>query len=140
MTREHAYKIKEMLHKASASLSDNDALEAIELFPIWGPNISYEQDKRLRYGEKLYKVLQSHISQEQYPPSIYTASLYAEVERAGQGDSPSDPILYNNNMELIEGKYYTQANVIYYCWRSTGVPVYNDLAALVGLYVNIYEG
>jgi hypothetical protein len=42
MTREHAYKIKEMLHKASANLSDNDALEAIELFPIWEPNISYE--------------------------------------------------------------------------------------------------
>ena len=41
MTREHAYKLREMLHKASASLPDEDALEAVELFPLWGINTEY---------------------------------------------------------------------------------------------------
>lgn len=33
MTREHAYKIREMMHKAAASLDDKDASAAPELFP-----------------------------------------------------------------------------------------------------------
>lgn len=33
MTREHAYKLREMMHKAAASLDDKDASTAPELFP-----------------------------------------------------------------------------------------------------------
>ena len=146
MTREHAYRLRDMIYKASASLSDSDALEAKELYAFWKPDTEYEQGTRLRYpmpdsGEemKLWKVRQSHTSQAQYPPSIYTASLYTEVEKPGQGDSPDDPIPYNNNMELIAGKYYSQFEVVYVCIRSTGVPVYNNLADLVGLYVSVVQ-
>lgn len=137
MTREHAYKLREMMHKAAESLSDSDALDAIELYPQWAPDVVYEQNKRIRYEEKLWRVLQSHTSQAQYPPSIYTAALYTEVEKPGQGDTPDNPISYNNNMELIEGKYYSQYDVVYRCIRSTGVPVYNDLRDLIYIYVEV---
>ena len=40
-------------------------------------------------------------------------------------------------MELEETKYYTQNEVLYYCFRSTGQPVFNDLADLVGIYVEV---
>lgn len=33
--------------------------------------------------------------------------------------------------------YYTQDDLTYLCIRSTGVPVYNDLAELVGIYVEL---
>lgn len=138
MTREYAYRLREMMHKASASLDDNDALDAAELFAMWLPDTHYRKDVRLRYDGKLWKVQQEHVSQAQYPPSIYTAALYAEVERSGQGDTPDNPIPYNNNMALIEGKYYSQYDVVYVCIRDTGVPVYNDLADLVGIYVEVY--
>ena len=139
MKREHAIKLRDMLHKASASLTDEDALEAVELFPVWSGNgVQYELGVRLRYGEKLYKVLQSHTSQSDWTPDI-TPSLYAEVEKPGQGDTPDNPIHYDNNMELFKDKYYEQYGVVYVCIRDTGVPVYNDLSALVGIYVNIYE-
>lgn len=49
-----------------------------------------------------------------------------------------NPIPYNNNMELFEGKYYIQNGVTYICIRSTGTAVYNNLADLVGLYVEVY--
>ena len=82
---------------------------------------------------------QTHTSSEIYPPgSPGTEALYAEVEEPGQGDTPDNPIPYNNNMELIEGKYYEQFSVVYICTRSTGVPVYNNLADLVGIYVDIW--
>lgn len=139
MTREHAYKLRDMLHKASASLEDEDALEAIELFPKWAVGVAYEKGIRVRYEERLYKALQSHTSQADWTPDI-TPALYAEVEKPGQGDTPDNPIPYNNNMELIESKYYSQNDVVYICTRSTGVPVYNNLADLVGLYVEVYVG
>jgi hypothetical protein len=46
-----------------------------------------------------------------------------------------DPIPYNGNMRLENGKYYIQDNVIYLCTRDTVNPVYNPLAELVGVYV-----
>lgn len=85
-TRTHISKVKDLLHKASASLTDEDALEAAELFPNWsGDGVQYELGVRLRYGEKLYKVLQSHTSQSDWTPDI-TPALYTKV--AEPGDIP----------------------------------------------------
>ena len=40
-------------------------------------------------------------------------------------------------MALTAGLYYVQDYVIYLCTRDTGNPVYNPLAELVGLYVEL---
>ena len=138
ITRQKARELRSMIEKASASLSDTDALDAIELFPHYVVNHPYALGDRFSYGDKLYKVLQAHTSQEQWAPDS-TPSLYAEVEKPGQGDTPDNPIPYNNNMELFEGKYYSQYDVVYHCTRSTGVPVYNDLRDLVYIYVEVVE-
>lgn len=137
ITREKAYALRRLIEKAVVSLPDEDALGGVELFPAWAVGASYEAGVRLRYGEKLYKVLQAHTSQADWTPDIAT-SLYAEVEKPGQGDTPEDPIPYSGNMELLEGKYYAQDGVTYICTRSTGIPVYNALRDLVGLYVEVY--
>ncbi len=126
--------LRALIEKGSASLPDEDALEAVELFPAWAVGASYEAGIRLRCGEKLYKVLQAHTSQADWTPDIAT-SLYAEVEKPGQGDTPDDPIPYGGNMELLEGKYYAQDGVVYRCIRSTGAPVYHPLRDLLGSYV-----
>ena len=138
ITREHAYRLRALIVKASASLDDGDALDGMELYDSWEPDTEYNAGKRLRYDEKLIRVLQKHTSQAQYPPSIHTASLYAEVERPGQGDTPSNPIPYNNNMKLEKGKYYSQFSVVYVCTRDTINPVYANLSDLVELYVEVY--
>lgn len=83
MTREHAYKIREMLHKASASLDDTDALEAIELFAPWAVGVNYSVDERVRFNEKLYRVVQAHTSQSDWTPDISPA-LFTEVARPGE--------------------------------------------------------
>lgn len=83
MTREHAYKIRELLHKASASLSDEDALDAIELFAIWGIDISYEVGQRIRYDDKLYRCEQAHTSQTGWEPPAVKA-LWTEVAKPGE--------------------------------------------------------
>lgn len=137
--QEIARALRPLIERAAASLSDADALDGVELFPAWKADTEYKADERLRYDGKLWRVRQAHTSQAQYPPSIDTAALYAEVEKPGEGDSPDNPIEYNNNMELFNGKYYEQFGVVYRCTRDTGVPVYNNLADLVGLYVEVVE-
>jgi hypothetical protein len=67
------------------------------------------------------------------------ASLFAEVAASSEQGTLDNPIPYNNNMELEQGKYYSQDGVTYLCTRSTGVPVYNALRDLVGLYVQVVE-
>lgn len=73
-----AIKLRPYIEKAAANLDDTDALEAVQLFPKWEPNIQYEKDDRVRYENVLYRCLQPHNSQESWTP-IAAASLWAKV-------------------------------------------------------------
>lgn len=83
MKREHAYKLRELMHKAAVSLGDEDALEAVELFPAWVTDKAYEVDERIRYGEKLYRCVQAHTSQADWTPDA-TPALWTEVAKPGE--------------------------------------------------------
>lgn len=85
----------------------------------------------------LYTVIQSELTiQEHYPPGTGTESLYTRIDEQHDG-TKYDPIPYDGNMALQSGKYYTQNNILYLCNRDTVNPVYNALAELVGLYVEV---
>ena len=131
--QERARALRPLIEKASASLSDTDALEAVELFEAYKADKAYKVGDRFRFGIKLYKVNQDHISQADWLPD-QTPSLYTEVAKPGDG-TLDNPIPYSGNMALEKGKYYTQNGVVYICTRDTINPVYNALADLVGLYV-----
>ena len=139
MKREHAMKLRAAIVKASASLTDEDAVQSKELFAPWKAGEHLFKGDRRRYGGYLWNIEQEHDADANYPPSIYTASLYSQIPEPGQGETPDNPIYYNNNMKLEKGKYYSQNDVVYVCTLGTGVPVYNDLSALVGLYVEVYN-
>ena len=47
MTRNHAEILRTMIVKASVSLDDSDALEAVELFPVWAAGVYYPKDERV---------------------------------------------------------------------------------------------
>lgn len=72
--------VKTMLASSTEDLSDEDALEVAALFPTWASKIGEQVTvgERLWYDGKLYKVIQSHIEQEDWKPDI-TTSLYVEV-------------------------------------------------------------
>lgn len=83
ISRERAYQLRQMIVKASASLADDDALEAIELFAPWQPDTDYAVDVRVRYGDKLYRCVQAHHSQTDWTPSA-TPALWTEVAKPGE--------------------------------------------------------
>lgn len=87
ISRQKARVIRDMIEKASASLSDSDALEAVELFPAWvageTTGINYAIGDRVRYGGKLYKCVQAHTSQIGWePPNV--PALWTEVAKPGE--------------------------------------------------------
>ena len=76
---ELAQKLRPYIEKAAASLTDEDALEAVNLFPNWsGESIAYKKDERVNYEGLLYKCLQAHTSQAGWTPTT-AVSLWAKV-------------------------------------------------------------
>lgn len=64
---------------ASENLTDEEAVENVELFPAWdGNSHAYAVGDRVRYDGVLYSVLQAHTSQPDWTPDT-AASLYAKV-------------------------------------------------------------
>lgn len=140
------YKYRAYIEKGATSLSDTDALDAVALFPEWKVGVLYEVKEeggvlikpRVARNGKLYRVEQTHVSQADWLPED-TPALYTEVAAPGQGDTPDNPILYNNNMELVKDKYYSEDGIIYICFRDSGIALHNRLADLVLIYVNVYQ-
>jgi hypothetical protein len=152
----HVQRLKraqELIKRNTAEMNDlhlsaTDALEVVEWFPEWMVDDGYKvgdvvkKNQKFKYNGKLYAVLQEHTILEHYYPSIHTASLYVEVtpEYTDAGEeygTLENPIPYDGNMILEEGKHYTQDGMTYVCTRDTGNPVYHALKDLVGLYVEV---
>lgn len=129
-----------MLTVDTMSLTDNDALSVKSVYPEWETLIGKEvkQGDKMQCDGRLWKVLQQHTVQEQWRPGTGTESLYTEIVETASGTA-DDPIPYNNNMELEQGKYYIQDGITYLCTRNTEIPVYQPLADLVGIYVELYS-
>ena len=75
---ELAHKLRPYIEKAALSLTDADALEAIDLFGSWQANKAYVVDDKVKYEGNLYKCLQAHTSQASWTPTA-AASLWAKV-------------------------------------------------------------
>ena len=88
--QEKARALRPYIVKASASLPDEDALEAVELFPAWAADTAYAADQRVRYNGSsgtptptLYKCVQGHTSQADWTPDK-TPALWTEVAKPGE--------------------------------------------------------
>lgn len=124
------------------TVDDQTALRMREFYPDFDELVkrkftAKDADYKFRYGDTLYKTAQPNISfVAHYPPGVGTESMYTRIDETHDG-SEYDPIPYEGNMALENGKHYMQGDVIYLCTRDTGNPVYNALAELVGVYVEI---
>lgn len=136
---ERALQLRPIMEQAAQSLDDNTALTAVEFFPQFGKLVKEGKKVlkgfRFQYAGKLWRTEQPEYTfVEHYVPGVGTESLFSNVDESHAG-TYDDPIPYETNMEIFEGKYYIQYDVIYLCTRSSGQPLYHDLSALVGHYV-----
>ncbi len=96
---------------AAAKLSDEDALEFVDLFPAWsGDGKEMAAGDRVAFAGKLWKVLQAHTSQWEWTPTT-APSLFAEVlsfcrqtlESSSGSYLPMGMDAYNGSVPLCGG-------------------------------------
>lgn len=78
ITKAHARRLRKAIEKTSVNLTDSEAYDVCELFPMWKTDTAYQTGDRVQYESKLYKCLQSHTSQEDWIPTT-AVSLWVEV-------------------------------------------------------------
>lgn len=127
----------------SITVDDQTALRMRRYYPTFaelvGQTVKLGTKFRADDSENadLYKTIQPELTiQAHYPPGKGTESLYTRIDEIHDG-TQYDPIPYNGNMVLEKGKYYIEDGIIYLCNRDTGIAVYNKLADLVGIYVEL---
>lgn len=115
-------------------LTASEALRVKDRYPEWEVGIDVVKGHKYQYGEDLWEVLQGHKTQENWKPSLETASLWKRVDEEHAG-TKDDPIPYAPPMEIFKDKYYIQSKVLYKCIRDSGQPLSHNLSDLVGNYV-----
>ena len=78
ITKAHARKLRKMIEKTAVTLTDSEAYDVAELFPMWKTEHEYAVGDRVQFESKLYKCLQSHTSQADWIPTE-AVSLWVEV-------------------------------------------------------------
>ena len=135
---DEALRMQPYIQKGIQSLDDADALEIKTAYPEWKDliGVTVKLGYKFRHGDKLYKTKQPEYTfVEIYEPGTTGTESLFEVINETHAGTLDDPIPYSGNMALEAGKYYIQYDVIYLCTRDTINPVYADLSALVGMYV-----
>ena len=123
---ELAHKLRPYIEKAALSLSDADALEAIDLFGSWQADKAYVVDDKVKYEGNLYKCLQAHTSQVSWTP-VAAASLWAKVLIPDENVIPDWEQPDSTNAYMIgdkvmfEGHIYESA-INYNIWSPSAYP------------------
>ena len=79
-SRSKLLKIKKNMNLAAESLSDDVAFETPEIFEEWQADKDYIKDKRVRYGEFLYKLIpDTHHSQSDWTPDV-TPAIWRRID------------------------------------------------------------
>lgn len=109
-----AQAIRASMDNAGAVLTDEQAVENKLLYPLWAAGVSLAVDARVRYGDKLYKCLQAHTSQDNWTPDAAPA-LWVEVAAPNEYREIKDNMLPTEAFALGEiGWYKTEDNL----WKS----------------------
>lgn len=111
--QERARQLRPIIEKAAAFLEDDDALEAVALFPAWAPGITYEKGTRVRYEGELYRCEQTHTSQADWTPDAVKA-LWTVVAEPGEIPVWKQPTGAQDAYRLNDKVYYPEAGATIY--------------------------
>lgn len=113
---EMARRLRLMVEQQAENFTDKEALEIPIVFPKWAPDTEYNVGDRVREGEKLYKVLQQHISQANWNPAE-APSLYAEIlpGQEGSGEEIGDWVQPDSTNPYMLGDKVRHNGKIWVC-------------------------
>lgn len=111
---ERARQLRATIEELATNLTDNDALEAKELFSIWTVGKEYSVGDRVRYNDTLYRVLQAHTSQADWTPTN-APSLFAEVLPGQDGTDMGEWVQPDSTNPYQIGDRVMHNGIIYEC-------------------------
>ena len=118
MTRAKAKQLRQLIERIAVTLDDETALTGVELFPMWATGRAYATGDRVQHGGTLYKCVQAHTSQADWPPDatpalwvVVSIDEYPEwVQPTGAHDAynTGDKVSYNGKHYVctIDGNAY----------------------------------
>ena len=77
--------LREAMDVAMKILTDEQALHAVAIYPLWRSDGEYQKDDRVRYNNVLYKCLTAHTAQPSWTPTD-APSLWAKVLTSDTGE------------------------------------------------------
>ncbi len=83
MTRDELNAFVAAVRNLRESATDEQAVEAVGIYPMWGEGKDYALGIRVQYGGKLYRCEQAHTSQSDWTPPD-TPALWREVAKPGE--------------------------------------------------------
>ena len=103
-----ARRLREMIETAIQYVDDRAALDFVALHPAWSPKkAAYTAGRRLRYQDRLYRVLQDHESQEAWNPEEATTLFQPVRPEAEVMDAPAQTGPYMmGDQAVFDGKTY----------------------------------
>lgn len=125
-------------------LSDEQAVVVKFLYKTWEELVknnftAEEAGYRFTYGGVLYKTLKDNQEfKEQWIPGVGTESIFVRIDESHAG-TKEDPIPYHANMEVFEGNYYIEDEILFKCTRNSEQALQNKASELVGHYFEIAE-
>jgi len=119
--QEKARQLRPLIVKASANLSDEDAIEAVELFDQWKTDTEYVPDIRVGHNGKLYRCVQAHTSQADWAPDA-TPALWTEVAAPGEILVWKQPTGAHDAYQTGDKVYYPDiGDTIYICTADNNI-------------------
>lgn len=125
--KELAQKLRPLIEKAVQSLTEEDALEAVTLYPHWdGNGVAYEVGTGVQDDGVLYAVLQAHTSQPNWKPkdapSLFAKVLIPDPDVIPEWEQPdsTNPYMKGNRVRF-GGKVY-ESLIDNNVWSPTAYP------------------
>ena len=133
--------VKMCIKTARQITDDQEALAVKCLYKNWSKQLGRELavGEYVQHGDKLYRVLTTHVAQANWEPGVGTESLFVVVDKTHAG-TMEDSIPWNANMECEEGKYYSEDGVIYLCIRASGIALQCKIVDVLGNYFQVANG
>ena len=131
MKKSDARKIIAAIVKLRESVSDELALSVPMLYPAWREGVEYVVDYRVLYNDVLYKVVQTHVSQETWTPDV-SPSLFAKVLIVDENVVPEweqpdstnpymkgDTVTHNSNtwVSLVDNNVWEPTDAVPTLWE-----------------------
>lgn len=109
-----AYHLRATIEDLATTLDDEDALENVELFPVWEADMDYKTGERVRFAGILFVCLQDHTARDSWNPadavSLWARVLIPDPEVIPEWEQPESTNAYQTGDKVCHnGKVWVSA-------------------------------